>query len=102
MAYDSFQRNTIVHTVYSDQDLSSDDSLIEGLSERYSDHIMINPSIENKLYSISRILEVTVTFYQCVPFISIIKEDYSALYSQLDTAFTNLMSFVTVFLSFYP
>lgn len=98
-----FQNSRKSHVPYnSNSDDSSDDGII--VQKSHNDH-SISSDDENsilsetsqtkqKLSKITHILDVTVTLYQSVPYITILKEKYSSLYNQLVESLDQLTDIV--------
>lgn len=100
-----FQNSRKSHVPYNtNSDDSSDDGII--VQKSYNDH-SISSDDENsilsetsqtkqKLSKITHILDVTVTLYQSVPYITILKEKYSSLYNQLVESLDQLTDIVMI------
>lgn len=93
-AYVMDYHNTRKSFFFDPSDDSSSDSFPEDGSEDHSN----DPDFK-LMASISSVLNVMVTFYQCVPFITILQEKYSTFYEQLLESFNQLKEYVIIYLA---
>lgn len=57
--------------------------------------------VDLQLKHVDRVLYVTVTLFQCSPYVSLLIKQYSALYNQLLDSFDNLKLFVGLSILYY-